>query len=81
MRKITAEEAEKLSTKTGKMSRLRAEITNMKPGEIMLVEKKDVKAKKGPGEMISRVEESRKKSKYTWETLTDKSGWVVKRLR
>ena len=81
MRKITEAEAEQLSTKTGKMSKLRAEITNMKPGEILLIEKKDVRAKEGPGEMITRVAESRKKSKYTWETLTDKSGWVVKRLR
>lgn len=80
MRKITKEEAADMQLKTGKASPVRVALMNMKPGELLLLERKDVKARKGPGEMIVRITKAHPKFKYRWQTKVDRSGWVVERL-
>lgn len=80
MRKITKEEAADMQLKTGKASPVRVALMSMKPGELLLLERKDVKARKGPGEMIVRITKARPKFKYRWQTKVDRSGWVVERL-
>lgn len=80
MRKITKEEAADMQLKTGKASPVRVALMSMKPGELLLLERKDVKARKGPGEMIVRITKAYPKFKYRWQTKVDRSGWVVERL-
>ena len=79
MKKITKEEAAKLQRKLGSSTLVRTEVTFMKVGEILVIERKDWTQKKGPGQMIQRVTE-KTKQKYMLKTLADESGWLVERI-
>ena len=79
MKKITKEEAEKLQTKLGSSTVVRTEVTFMKVGEVLIIEKRDWTQKKGPGQMLQRVTE-KTKQRYTLKTLADESGWLVERI-
>lgn len=81
MKKITREEAEEMSLKTGRSSPVRVALLQMKPGELLLLERKDVKARKGPGEMIARIMKGHPSLKFIWKTKVDRTGWVVERVK
>ena len=66
MRAITKEEAGNMMLKSGRSSPLRVALLKMKPGQLLLLDRKDVVAKKGPGEMLTRISNTTRK--YSWKT-------------
>ncbi len=82
MKKITEAEALAVVTKPmGRVSRLRAMLLNLEPGEYLLVERSDWKWKgKAPSVMCRRLEEHGSK-RYDCKKALDGSGWIIKRLK
>ncbi len=79
MKKISKEEAAKLTFKIGTSSAVRTAVVHLQPGEVLVIEKHDWQQVKGPGQMIQRVTE-RTKQKYVLKILADNSGWLVERI-
>lgn len=80
MKKITEAEAEAIVTKPiGNASHLRTMLLDLKPAEILLVERKDWKWKtKAPSVMCRRLER-RSTLKFDCKVALDGSGWLIKR--
>ncbi len=83
MKKITESEALAIITKpVGRVSHLRSMLLNLKPGEYLLVDKKDFTWKrKTPSVMCRRLEADNSTLKFDCKRALDGSGWLVKRIR
>ena len=79
MKKLTKEEAAKLSFKLGTSTVVRTVVMHLDLEEILLIEKKDWTQKNGPGQMLTRITEKTNR-KFSMKTLADDSGWVVERV-
>jgi len=80
MKKLSAEEYEQLPLKgKGRSSHVFNSIINLKPGEAVLIEKKDWKRKAAPGTLVRYVEKKHN-MKLSCGALNDGSGWAVKRI-
>jgi hypothetical protein len=80
MRKITKEEAAGLVIRKGSSSVVRTAVMNLKPGEILLVEKKDWNQKNGPGQMLTRLRKSTGVDCKV-SVLANGGGWIIERVK
>ena len=82
MKMITKEEAKAIITKpVGRVTRLRALLLAMEPGNFLLVERADWKWKKKTPSVMCRRLEYRSTLKYDCKRALDGSGWVIERLK
>lgn len=80
MKKLSAGEYEELPIKgKGRSSHVFNSIINLKPGEALLIEKKDWKRKAGPGTLVRYIERTQN-MKFTCGAVDGDKGWAVKRL-
>lgn len=80
MRKITDEEYQNLVVKgRGRSSKVFSEISSLKPGENLIIEKADWK-KRYPIARVTSYIGKRNSRKFTTSSIVDGSGWVVKRI-
>ena len=78
MKKLTEEEAKKLTVKgKRKATPVFEEILNLKSGEYLQIEPKDWTRKSSPSK-VCRYIEKRYSKKYECRPLTHKQGWLIK---
>ncbi len=58
---------------------VRTAVLHLKPGEILMIERKDWNQKNGPGQMCTRLTKSTG-MKFKLNAIADGSGWVVERV-
>ncbi len=80
MRKLNEEEAARLKTKPpGRITKTRAELMLLEPGEYLQIEPRDWKARTySPTYLCRRIEEKTSR-KFSVQKVMDGGGWLVKR--
>jgi len=78
MKKLTKEEAEKMTVRLGSSTVVRSTVMNMQVGEILHIEPNDWLKSKGPGQMLGRLKKTSGKS-FTLKTVVS-GGWLVERV-
>ena len=80
MKKLSSGEYDELPLKgKGRSSAVYNSIINLKPGEALLIEKKDWKRKAGPGTLVRYIEKTQR-MKFSCSAVDGNQGWAVKRL-
>jgi hypothetical protein len=80
MRKLSSSEFEQLPIRgKGRSSHVFNSIINLKPGEAMLIEKKDWTRKAGPSTLVRYIEKIHK-MKFHFGALNGNTGWALKRI-
>jgi hypothetical protein len=80
MKKLSADEYEQLPIKgKGRSSHVFNSIINLKPGEALLIEKKDWNRKAAPGTLVRYIEKTHS-MKFTCGAVAGGTGWAVKRV-
>ena len=80
MKKLSDSEFENLAIRgKGRSSQVFNSIINLRPGEAMLIEKKDWKRKAAPGTLVRYIEKNHN-MRFVCGALNDGSGWAVKRV-
>jgi len=78
MKKVTKEEAEKMTVRLGSSTVVRSTVMNMQVGEILQIEPSDWHQSKGPGQMLGRLKKTTGRS-FTLKTVVS-GGWLVERV-
>jgi len=82
MKKLTREEATQLPRRpNGNFSFIRGYLMAMKPGDFILLEKKDWTRKTQVPSTYCLWLSRKEKGEWRCETLLDKTGWVIERVR
>jgi len=83
MKKLTQEEADKLRTKPpGRISPVRLAISELEPGEHLLVEHKDWKVKKHTPRLLCRRIERKSSARFEVKhVISNGGGWLVTRIK
>lgn len=82
MKKLTKEEAEKISTRpAGRSSMARTYLLGMKVGDIILLERKDWNQKYRQPSTFCRILEKQTKRQWKCDTALDGTGWIIERLK
>jgi hypothetical protein len=76
MRIVTKEEAKEIITKTGRASRLRLMLERLEAGQILMVEKKDVKTKMTPFNTVYRLNYDYSSRHYQRSSIESGEGWL-----
>ena len=80
MRKLSHSEFEQLPIKgKGRSSHVFNSIINLKPGDAVLIEKKDWARKAGPSTLVRYIEKKHK-MKFHFGALNGEQGWAVRRI-
>ena len=80
MKKVSLSEYEHLPIKgKGRSSAVFNSIINLKPGEALLIEKKDWKRKAAPGTLVRYIEKNHN-MRFTCGAIDDNTGWAVRRI-
>lgn len=80
MKKLSLAEFEQLPIKgKGRSTHVFNSIINLKPGEAVLIEKKDWSRKAGPSTLVRYIEKKHK-MKFHFGALNGDSGWAVRRI-
>lgn len=80
MKKLSPQEYDQLPIKgKGRSSHVFNSIINLKPGEAVLIEKKDWKRKAAPGTLVRYIEKMHN-MKFTCGAVAEGNGWAVKRI-
>lgn len=80
MKKLTLEEFEQLPIKgKGRSSHIFNSLINLKPGEALLIEKKDWNRKAGPSTLVRYIEKKHG-LKFHFGALNGSNGWAVRRI-
>jgi len=80
MKKLSPDEYEQLPIKgKGRSSHVFNSIINLKPGEALLIEKKDWNRKAAPGTLVRYIEKTHN-MKFSCGAVAGGSGWAVKRI-
>jgi len=81
MKKITAEEAGKLLLKLdGRGMYVRAGLFSLKPGEYLVIERKDWTWKTQTPKTYVRKFQKKYSMKFDCKHIADGSGWLIKRI-
>lgn len=80
MKKLTSQEFEQLPIKgKGRSSYLFNSLINLKPGDALLIEKKDWTRKAGPSTLVRYIEKKHG-MKFHFGALKDNDGWAIRRI-
>lgn len=80
MKKLSTPEFENLPIRgKGRSSHIFNSLINLKPGEAVLIEKKDWKRKAAPGTLVRYIEKNHN-MRFTCGAVDDGSGWAVQRI-
>lgn len=80
MKKLTTEEFESLPIRgKGRSSHIFNSLINLKPGEALLIEKKDWNRKAGPSTLVRYIEKKHN-MKFHFGAVNGASGWAVRRI-
>jgi len=78
MKRLTKEEAERMTVRVGSSTVVRSTVMNMQVGEILQIEPNDWQQSKGPGQMLGRL---KKTHGLVFKVKTVLSGgWLVERV-
>jgi hypothetical protein len=80
MKKISSDEFEQLPIKgKGRSGHVFTSLINLKPGEALLIEKKDWTRKAGPSTLVRYIEKKHN-MKFHFGALNGNEGWAVRRI-
>jgi hypothetical protein len=80
MKKLSAEEFDELPIKgKGRSGHVFNSLINLKPGEAVLIEKKDWKRKAGPSSLVRYIEKKHN-MRFHFGALDTSDGWAVRRI-
>lgn len=80
VKKISEEEFGQLKLRGfGNSSPFYKAIIALKPGEALLISRKEYTLARGPGLVCRRIMKRFPQVKYNWGVMADGSGWAVKR--